>query len=430
MVLFAYVKRMHSLRQANDRLTKSSFGVLWACVVLMLFFSGCRRRSYDTTIGIEDPRQTWIRVLLFDNLTECTVTSMSGFAVTELAGSRKAQFHTEEPIPVRIHKGQLACGEHEFGSALEIQPYDPFVFDLNGEPYRGYLRLRLSEDATGIEVVNALPIEAYLLGVVGMEMYSYWEPEALKAQSVVSRTYSLYIKNRFGDQRSWDVTATEASQVYRGLKAESSTIRQAVLSTAGQVLTETRPDGRQVVFPTYFSSSCGGHTEEAGHVFGDTTGAQAAVECSYCAKTARRKDFYWQPVRYSMEEISRKLIQRYPSLEKLEQIRDFEVIETGYLSRVTRVQLRGKNERFETLRGEDFRLSLDPTGRRLKSAVFTVQKSGDNVVFGNGRGFGHGVGLCQYGTQELARQGNEYRRILDFYFPDSGLVSIQTSINP
>lgn len=430
MVFVAYVKGMHHRRQTNDRLTGYRDAVLWACVVCILILSGCRRRVIETTVGIDSPQKTWIRVLLFENLKECTVSSMNGFSVIETNRGSCGEFKTDEFIPVRIVDGELTFGEHRFGTSVEMQSHEPFVIDLNGQAFRGYLRLRVTSNQTGIEIVNSLPMEAYLLGVIGVEMYSYWEPEALKAQTVVSRTYSLYIKNRFGSKRTWDVTATEANQVYRGLNAETATIRQAVMDTAGEVLIGTYPDGQQLLFPTYFSSSCGGHTEEAKNVFGDTVETLSAVECPYCEKTARKKDFQWPPVRFTMEEISRRLVARYPSLEKLEQITDFEVIQTGHLNRITRVRLIGKNSKTDTVRGEDFRLSLDPTGRQLKSTLFSVRKNGPLVIFEEGRGFGHGVGLCQHGTQELARQGFDYRRILEFYFPGSKMVNIETTLNP
>lgn len=403
----------------------------WACVVCAcIVFAGCPRRVAETTVGIESPQQTWIRVLLFEKLSECTIASTGGFTVVEPDRGTRGEFRIGEPVSVSINNGQLSFGQHCIGASVEIQTHDPFVFTLNGVAYRGYLKMRVVDEGTGIEIVNALPMEAYLLGVVGVEMYSYWEPEALKAQSVVSRTYSLFVKNRFGLKRTWDVTATEANQVYRGIKAETPTIRQAVTDTAGEVLIGAYPDGRQLLFPTYFSSSCGGHTEDAVLVFGDTTNIISAVECPYCEKTARKKDFYWAPLRMEIAEISAKLMTRYASLKQLEQITDFEIIETGHLGRVTRIRLTGKNGKTDTLRGEDFRLSVDPTGRQLKSTFFNVRRTGSSIFFENGRGFGHGVGLCQHGAQELARQGNDYRRILDFYFPDSKLVSIETTINP
>jgi stage II sporulation protein D len=128
-----------------------------------------------------------------------------------------------------------------------------------------------------------------------------------------------------------------------------------------------------------------------------------------------------------MDQISTKLIQRYPSLEKLEAISDFKVTKLGHKGRIIRVTLIGKNGLTDTVRGEDFRLSLDPTGRKIKSAIFSVEKSGNQITFQNGLGFGHGVGLCQYGAQGMARKGKTYKEILAHYFPESKIVTIETS---
>ena len=123
-------------------------------------------------------------------------------------------------------------------------------------------------------------------------------------------------------------------------------------------------------------------------------------------------------------------MQRYPTLEKLEGISDFKVTKLGYKGRAVRVRLTGKNGATDTLRGEDFRLCLDPTGRKIKSATFIVEKNGNRITFQNGLGFGHGTGLCQCGAQGMARKGKTYKDILGHYFPESKLVTIDTKETP
>jgi len=405
--------------------------VLWACMVCMLTMAGCRHRPAEPTPGIESPEQTWVRVLLFGNLRECTVSSVSGLDVRDADSGTVATFRNDEPFAVRLSTGMLYVGEHRIGRDVLVRPQDPYVFEINDTPYRGYLRLRVLEDKRGFEAINHVPLESYLLGVVGAEMQSYWEPEALKAQAVASRTYCLYIQDRFGRGRTWDMTQSESTQMYGGLKAETAMIRQVVEDTTGQILVYPNAEGRNVIFPTFYSSSCGGHTEASDNVFGgESVTSLCGVECPYCANVARHSHFYWKPVEMTMPEISEKLLQRYPTLEKLEAITDFNVTKLGYKSRILRVELIGKNEKTDTLRGEDFRLSLDPTGRKIRSTIFSVEKRGSTVTFQNGLGFGHGVGLCQCGAQGMARQGKAYEQILDHYFPDSKLVTIETSMEP
>lgn len=391
----------------------------------MMSAAGCRHRPVETTPGIDSPRQTWVRVLLFGNLRMCTVASMSGFEIEDTASGTLANFRGNEPFVVQISGRTLVIGEHRFDGEVLIRPREPFVFRINDKPYRGHLRLRVNESEPVFEAVNLVPLESYLFGVVGAEMPSYWEPEALKAQAVASRTYCLFIKGRLGQRRSWDVTQSESSQVYRGLDAETQTVRAAVLATAGEVLVAPSAEGRELIIPTYYSSSCGGHTEAAGNVFGgEKIASLRGVQCGYCVGVARRGNYYWKPVTMTLRQVSEKLIQRYPTLEKIEPIVNFKVTKLGYKSRAVRVTLIGKNGATDTVRGEDFRLTLDPTGRKIKSAIFTVEKKGNRVSFQNGLGFGHGVGLCQCGAQGMARKGKTYRDILSYYYPDSKRVTI------
>ena len=94
-------------------------------------------------------------------------------------------------------------------------PDKPFIFTVNQRSYRGNLVFVLNEDGSSFDVVNVVPLEAYLAGVIGAEMPNYWEPEALKAQTIAARTYCLYIKRRFGPRRSWDSTPRSSSSTGR-----------------------------------------------------------------------------------------------------------------------------------------------------------------------------------------------------------------------
>jgi stage II sporulation protein D len=357
---------------------------------------------------------------------------VSGFEVEDLDSGTLADFRSDEPFGVRISNEMLVIGEHRFGSEILIRPHEPHVFQINDKQYRGHLRLSFKDIEQTFEAVNHVPLESYLFGVVGAEMQSYWEPQALKAQAVASRTYCLFIKDRFGKNRTWDMTQSESSQVYRGLDAETPTVRTAVSATAGEILVApSTDDGEEVIIGTYYSSSCGGHTEAAENVFGgDAIPSLRGVQCGHCAGVARHSNYYWKPVTMTVQQISEKLMQRYSGLEKLEAISDFKVSKLGYKSRVVRVKLIGKNGETDTIRGEDFRLCLDPTGRKIKSAIFSVEKNGNKVSFQNGLGFGHGVGLCQCGAQGMARKGKTYKNILSYYFPGSKLVTIYPKETP
>lgn len=405
---------------------------LWACVICILAATGCRRRPIDMMPDIESPEQTWVRVLLFGNLRECTVASSSGFSAEDLNSGAVAEFRCVEPVVVRAGRDAVVIGEHVFSGDVVIRPHEPYVFEIDGIAYRGHLRLYADKLKSEIKAVNQVPLESYLLGVVGAEMQSYWETDALRAQSVACRTYCLYIKDRYGADRRWDVTQTESNQVYRGVAAETIPVRQAVLDTAGQVLIcPSGPDGRDLIFCTFYSSACGGHTEDSRNVFGgEDIVSLHGVRCRYCSSVARNSNYYWPSVTMAMPQISDKLIARYPNLKRLETIKGLKVVKLGHRGRTVRVKLIGTNGKQDSLRGEDLRLTLDPTGRKIKSTIFSMEKHGNTVTFQNGMGFGHGVGLCQCGAQGMARKGYSYDQILNHYFPESRIVSIAGPVEP
>jgi stage II sporulation protein D len=371
-----------------------------------------------------------IRVLLLKSSSTCKLKVESSFVVlnaqTQTTEARFNQF--DAPAEVNISEGRIVIlGQPFISKQIIIFPDEPHIFNLNGDDYRGKLELILNADSNSFDAINLVPLEPYLAGVISAEMPNYWEPEALKAQAIAARTYCLYVKNRFGDGRNWDVTKTQANQRYLGVKAESSQIWEAVNQTQGQVLVCMQTDGSEGLFPAYYGSSCGGHTENSKNVFGDYFEPLTGVACPYCEKVAKADFFSWSPVRFHKTIVSDRLINRYPRLAKLGEIIDINSIEQsnyeGY-SRLTRIELIGSTGKKDFLRAEDFRLAIDSSGQDIKSTIFQIIDDGDKWVFAQGRGFGHGVGMCQCGAEEMARQGKTARQILSYYYPGSNIIIV------
>ena len=292
--------------------------------------------------------------------------------------------------------------------------------------------MRTPEEAAQaqLEAYNARDLEAFLAGVVGAEMPAYWEPQALQAQAIAARTYCLYIKRRFGARRSWDLLSSQAHQLYRGVNAESQPVWDAVEKTSGLVLVCQTQDGNEDLFPTYYSSTCGGHTENSRNVFGDSFEPLTGLPCPYCKYVAKPIFYFWPRVEFDTEEVSRRLIDRYPSLSKLGQITDITISrQSDYqkFSRATSVKLVGTSGKSDYLRAEDFRLTIDPSGARIRSTSFRLKKQTGKWAFVSGRGFGHAVGMCQCGAQYMARTGKDAHEILSFYYPNSKIVSVYES---
>ncbi len=404
-------------------------------LLVLLILGGCKRRQLTTpTVQMDIESQFWIRVLLLDDVTACTLKIVSPFSVlndqtapqTQITETRFNQ--TNIPISLELTNGRITIDDQAFANEkIIIFPDDPYIFNLNGKDYRGKLKLIVNPDGNSFDVINLVPPEPYLAGVVGAEMPGYWEPEALKAQAITARTYCFYIKKRFGANREWDMKQTAAHQVYRGLSAESAQIWQAVNETKGQVISCKQSDGHEDIFPAYYSSTCGGHTENSKNVFGDSFETLIGVPCPYCQDVAKPKFFFWPMIQFDKADVTARLLQRYSQLKQLGEITNITVAgqsDYGEFSRLTKIKLIGSTGKSDFLRAEDFRLAIDPTGRKLRSTICQIIKLSDKWAFFSGRGWGHGVGMCQCGAQGMARDGKSTKQILSYYYPGSKIKSI------
>jgi stage II sporulation protein D len=402
-------------------------------LLLLLVLSGCKRRQLTTpTIQMDVEPEFWIRVLLLDDVAACTLQTVSAFSVinddqqTQTTETRFTQIN--EPISIELADGRITIAGRAFTyDRLTIFPDEPYIFNLNGNDFRGKLKLIVNPDGTSFDVINLVPPEPYLAGVVGAEMPDYWEPEALKAQAIAARTYCFYTKKRFGANRDWDMKQTAAHQVYRGISAESMQVWQAVNETKGLVITCKQSDGHEDLFPAYYSSTCGGHTENSKNVFGDSFESLTGVPCPYCQDVAKPKFFFWPMVQFNKAEVTEKLLERYPQLQQLGEITNITAADQsdyGEFSRLTKIKLHGSTGKNDYLRAEDFRLTIDPTGRKLRSTIFRIIQLSDKWAFFSGRGWGHGVGMCQCGAQGMAREGKNAKQILSYYYPRSKIVTM------
>jgi hypothetical protein len=173
------------------------------------------------------------------------------------------------------------------------------MFTLNKRKYRGNLVLKVGRSK--ITAINVLPIEAYLYGVIGSEMSASWPMEALKAQAVCARTFAWRrIQEARSKKKDYDVDASTASQVYKGLEREAPSVWQAVNQTKGQVMMK---DGKLI--NAFFYSSCGGVTEEAHYVWGAKDHSTQTKRCPHCRQA---KTFKWRTKlgRRDLNRVARK----------------------------------------------------------------------------------------------------------------------------
>ncbi|MBI9017164.1 MAG: SpoIID/LytB domain-containing protein [Phycisphaerae bacterium] len=321
------------------------------------------------------------------------------------------------------HKPQsniIAHSQHIEISPLSDNTISYSTANRKRSAYRGSMRL-FAKAGPKFYVVNALDMEDYLLGVVSSESYSSWNMPTLRAQAIIARTYALY--QRFCDNAhyKWDMQATQASQAYGGIAKETSRASQAVRETAGIVLAFGEP-GQEKLFPTYYSAICGGHTQDASAVFNENLTPLKGVPCPYCKSIAPAGRYQWKTVSISKKVASQRIIQRYPSLAGLGQINQIEIESIANSGRLESVKLYGSTGRTANLKASELRLAITTAENPVLSSWYKLTDDGKNWIFSNGRGWGHGVGLCQWGSQQMAIMGKNSVQILNHYYPEATLI--------
>ena len=307
--------------------------------------------------------------------------------------------------PVRVTPGKngiLAGGsEYQKLSFVSAEPVR-----VNGQPYRGMAEL--SYEAPGILVVNELPLEDYLVGLINCEISSAWPVEAVKAQAIVARSYALYRKMQKHDA-PYHLESSVLDQVYKGSRTEDSRARFAVSQTEGEVLMTYWG----AIIQAFYHSSCGGRTESAENVWGIFQPYLKGVNCEYCLGSPSA---IWAQ-KLSLSDIENKL--RAAGF-KISGVRD---IKTGWRNnsgRMENVTIVSDTDSL-TLTGDQFRKTIGYGV--VKSTNFTVKISGNYAVF-NGKGNGHGVGMCQWGSRQRALNGFNYVEILSYYYPGTVLEKV------
>lgn len=280
-----------------------------------------------------------------------------------------------------------------------VPPGDVVLF--NGRPYRG--RLDLLSDGKTARVINALGVEPYLRGVLHRETSEGWPTEALKAQSVISRTYALLNRGRHV-RSGYDLCSRPHCQTYGGVADERSATDAVLRRTRGEVLVDRR--GRLV--SAVYHSCCGGSTESAENVW--ERGRQPylrAVRCDWCRKSPHS---LWRAEVPSAVVTARLNAAGYA----LGDVRAIGILSRTASGRVYQFRVYGERGTRD-IHANTFRNLVDP--RRIRSTkIAGVSKSEKGLWRFHGRGWGHGVGLCQWGMKELADQSMSYGQILRIYY--------------
>jgi stage II sporulation protein D len=297
---------------------------------------------------------------------------------------------------------------------------------------------RPDEGGDVADLVFAVPMETYLPGVLAKELYKGWSDDAYRAQAVAARSYALCEHAWWEGRRHYDVVAGQASQAWIGATADA-TSRRAVQDTAGQYLLF---DGR--VVPAYYSSCCGGAPASATDAIREGSwmdiapltvdGREDARPRGCCEKapTARWK------VSLGTTEFARRLDawatrEGRKDLGGLSGVKSITTSEENAAGRPVSFRITDPRGRKVVWDSEDLRYAVNAgaSGSKdsLKSGFVAPRIEGGKVVF-EGRGHGHGAGMCQYGAEAMGKSGRGYRQILARYYPGADVEQGGTGAAP
>lgn len=367
-----------------------------------------------------------VRVLLGSRSSDAKVTSTANMVVLNSNNGQVSTISANRGTSVGVQGSKIVVNGKAIDSVVTLKPANsdaPFLFE--GKGYRGGLTLRANNGK--MMVINSVPLEDYLYGVVPQEVVPSWPAAALEAQAVAARTYALHTMEE-NKGKLYDVSTSTDHQVYNGVSGETQATTNAVNKTKGMVmLYNQRP------INALFHSDGGGYTEDSVNVWGsDVPYLKGVKDFSTGTSTSN-----WT-VTTSRQALESKLNAASKGVGKLKSIQLTPLGKPGQQTSDRGVSGRIKSATFigtsgkTTVDGDSLRSILG-----LKSTLFDFYVNhnpakgtgkayhnftGNNdTVYIKGHGWGHGLGMSQWGAAEMAKRAtpgdtNYYQTILRHYY--------------
>ena len=273
--------------------------------------------------------------------------------------------------------------------------------------YTEGMNVRVKREETN--TVEVVPFEDYVVGVLAGEMPVNFELEALKAQAVAARTY---VMKKMSDNKNedYDIVDTVQNQVYINdeelknkwkdkYQERINKVKQAVLETKGEYLSY---NGK--VIEAFFFSTSVGKTENSEEVFKQALPYLRSVDSTWDEEVS---PVFNDSKEYSLQEFFERLNLKYSDQVNVE------ILDTTSTGRIKKIKINGKK-----FTGSEVYKNLN-----LRSTFFNINQVGSNVVI-NTKGYGHGVGMSQYGALAMAKKGYKYDEILKYYYQNVQIEKI------
>lgn len=388
-------------------------GIVWSRMIMLVRQGG---RGWWVgallwlAIALPAEANVELRVAIEEGVSQVTVGSSTRALVRDGTGKDLGEIAAMNAFVAQPSAGKVALDRWQ-SSQFWIEPTgDGYVY-IGDRWYRG--RTLVVPTGKGLAAVNYVDIEKYLYSVLGAEMSASWPLEALKAQAVAARSYALYQREKAANG-VYDVGDTTAWQVYRGISDEAASTQQAVNATAGQVLIH-----KGQIIEAVFHSASGGHTENVENVW-----LQALPYLKGVPDFDKGSPVYEWTEKFSQADLSARIA-------GVGNILSMQPERTTPQGRIISMRVVG-DAGSRNMSGDELRSALN-----LRSTKFTVipeyaettskaksQKAPISFQI-KGNGFGHGLGLSQWGAYNMALQGYKYQQIVLHYYKNTILAKIQ-----
>ena len=312
--------------------------------------------------------------------------------ITDERDRQLSDLQPQQGLVVTVDRDRIVFGNNQV-TQLWVKPQQGGYIWIGDRWYRGTVRVIATKNQ--LLAINHVDLEQYLYSVLGAEMSPTFPAEALKAQAVAARTYALY-RSQSTSNKAFDLDSTQTSQVYPGISGESGTTQAAVNATLGQILTY---QGKPIL--AAFHSSSGGHTENVEDIWS----ARIPYLRGVLDYDLGSPGYEWTQT-FTTAQLSQSL--------KVQQIRSITPDRTTPYGSVVSLKIDGDTTKI--IPGSQFRTAL-----KLRSLRFTISPTPTGFLL-TGRGYGHALGMSQWGAYYLAEQGQKYPSILAHYYQGVELV--------
>jgi len=348
-----------------------------------------------------------VRVLIEDSPESIVIKGNSGLC-NALHAEEQFIEYPDDALVIQADNNSLFVNNvaHKNQTLIVRSDAEKYL-EVNSRQYRSFVTVRARQGR--LQVINHVPLDHYLYGVLPREVYVSWPSAVLKAQAVAARTYVLYhMLVRQGS--SYDVLSTTSSQVYGGVAREHPATNSAVDATSGLVLF----NDRQLAL-TLYNANSGGVVEAVEDVWG--------ARLPYLRRVVDTASLQARHARWSCVLSVADIIDRLSGYGlQCVGLNEIKVSKRSAGGRVQQIILKGKGLHV-LVGGNTLRLMLGPSV--VKSTRFIIKQSGGIFTF-TGTGYGHGVGMSQWGAYMLAKKRTDYKAILAHYYPGTQIVALKS----